>query len=459
MARRTTKNRTGNKSPRNYDYQAVHRQAAQAVVGVTHDAHMYFVADGGMLAGLSEEGQNLAVVGLYLRTTHPQAARLSLHADNIEIGAKSFSIGRAWLRVGLIFQLDTLPRQLVGRLDFSGELEFFGANSGIIDPNVFNFVGAWQNIRALQQSKGTDYPWLRFLEDLNSSHLAPEAGYLRHDAPTCCTIQFSDSLSSQEGGAIELKYCSLCERLLPISLASPGSLAFHRHTPTTAGGFRSWHQQECRACKKFKINDSLNQRRTSEQFHESSLIHRERSLFLKEPEILQRFKLQYGIGLKQFIWQKFDQKCFRCNTPLDLGEARIDHTRPFAYLWPLDEHATLLCERCNGEKSDTFPVNFYTEQDLARLASITGISIENLQVRGVNPAALQDVLEQITVYSNEWSAKTFKNVNLKIREFYPDLDLYQFYQRVTGHPYTKKELEEGEDDEADLLDAPISEAS
>jgi len=445
--RRRSARSNGNKSPGNYDYQEVHRRTAGRVSSATIGAQIDIIANDEALTPLAEEAPNIALCGIYLRTTSPQPnARLALIADGVEIGAKNLTIGSNWGRFGVVIELDDLPRTLVGRLTFSADLEYFGANVGVIDRTIFDFVGAWEHIKSVQEAKGKSYPWEKFLQDLNASHLAPECGYLIHDEPSLCQVNLSPHLTLGTGGEIELKYCSLCERLLPASTSIPGSLAFHGHALTETGGFRSLHQQECRACKKFRINDKGNTYRTSEQLHESSSIHRERSLFLKEPEILQRFKAEYGVGLKTFIWKKFDEKCFRCEAPLTMAQARIDHTRPFAYLWPLDEHATLLCQNCNGEKSDTFPFEFYTSQQLEQLAKKTGLALSDLQDCRVNPDALQDVINNIADYGRGWSAKTFKNVRRKIKERHSDIDLYRLYADATGQEYNKVELADEDDD-------------
>src|SRR5207244_3589985 len=135
----------------------------------------------------------------------------------------------------------------------------------------------------------------------------------------------------------------------------------------------SKHQNECRACKKWRINDDFNPKRTTDQLHESSVITRERRLFLRDPERLQAIKERSGAGLKSQVWERFGRRCFYCNRSLDLDEVHLDHTRPLAYLWPIDEHATCLCGEHNNQKQDKFPVDFYTDAQLHELADICGL--------------------------------------------------------------------------------------
>jgi hypothetical protein len=57
----------------------------------------------------------------------------------------------------------------------------------------------------------------------------------------------------------------------------------------------------------------------------------------------------------------------------------LDHTRPLALLWPLDGTATALCATHNSEKRDRAPTDYYTADELRRLAAITGVPLGELQ--------------------------------------------------------------------------------
>lgn len=444
MPRRTTKNRTDNKSVTG-SFQTIHKRESSHFAAAG-SIRLTLIANAENFALLSYDVPNFAVTGLYLRSDAPQRVELSLEVDSRGQAVKRLEVGPTWTRLGIIVQLESVPGEVVAYLTFSHELDVWGANIGVVDATTFDYMSTFELFKATKQGKDQDFTWGEFVRELNASHLAPEAGYLRHDQPLVSAFDTDLSVQPTTGQTIELKYCSLCGRLLPVSMSKPGTLAFHKHSPTPSSP-NSWpsrHQRECRACKKFRINNKLNAQRTSDQFHESSLIHRERAVFLREPQILQEFKQRYKKGLKQYIWEQFDKQCFRCGRILSLGEARIDHTRPFSYLWPLDEHATLLCQTHNGEKSDTFPVNFYQPQELERLSQITGLSLADLQYEGINPVALQDVVADIGRYSDGWDARTMKNINAKIREFHPDIDLYALYEQQTGEPYNASEHQDGD---------------
>jgi hypothetical protein len=67
----------------------------------------------------------------------------------------------------------------------------------------------------------------------------------------------------------------------------------------------------------------------------------------------------------------------------------LDHTRPLALLWPLDEAATALCATHNSEKRDRAPAEYYTEDELKRLAALTGISLDELRDPSPNREAIE----------------------------------------------------------------------
>ncbi len=88
------------------------------------------------------------------------------------------------------------------------------------------------------------------LEDLNSEYVCPETLYLDHASPVAVEIleeestrlTIRDSLES-----VEVKKCSYDGRYLPLDSSKLGLLAFHKHNAK-----RTRHQNECRACKKWK---------------------------------------------------------------------------------------------------------------------------------------------------------------------------------------------------------------
>ena len=73
----------------------------------------------------------------------------------------------------------------------------------------------------------------------------------------------------------------------------------------------------------------------------------------------------------------------------------LDHTMPLAYLYRLDETATCLCSNHNSQKSDHFPVDYYSEEELVRLSKITGLSLTQLHKKEVNQQVLNLLIENV----------------------------------------------------------------
>jgi len=167
------------------------------------------------------------------------------------------------------------------------------------------------------------------------------------------------------------------------------------------------YQLECKACKKFRVNAALNPKRNSTQHREDSLRRRAVEVLvdhlLGREWIYHKFRINWGKEFDVYIWEKFGKRCFNCGKELvTCQEMALDHTRPLSALWPLDETATCLCHRCNSEKSDKFPVEFYTQQQLKKLSTITGIKIEDLQSKKINENALEKLVENIEWFFDEF---------------------------------------------------------
>jgi hypothetical protein len=250
--------------------------------------------------------------------------------------------------------------------------------------------------------------------------LVPETFYLPHESALDLEVdaEGSSRFRFEDGEEITLKKCSYCGRLLPLDPHRLGALSFHKHNAKISN-----HQNECRACKKWRINNDFNPRRTTDQLHESSVITRERKVFLREPEILQEIKDRTGAGLKSKVWERFQRRCFRCGIEVALDDFQLDHTRPLAYLWPIDEHATCLCAGCNNEKKEKFPVDFYPPRELVRLSEITGLSVAELQRKSLNERELQRILRDLPRFAREWEPRTFMAITRKVKELKPTIDL------------------------------------
>ncbi|MEO7798498.1 MAG: HNH endonuclease signature motif containing protein [Opitutaceae bacterium] len=314
---------------------------------------------------------------------------------------RPYQIGDAWARLGVA--LDAMgPAPVRVSLLFSRSEDYvdvWGLAAGTTEFPVSN---------------GAERP---AIADLNEVHLLPETLYLDHNSDLPPTLVGFNEVA--EGAEIALKKCSYCGRLLPVGPGAPGGLSFHKHNAKVSG-----HQNECRSCKKWRINNAFNPLRTPDQLNESSVITRERRLLLRENEILQSIKEREGRGLKSIVWDRFDRQCFYCDKPLELKEVELDHTRPLAYLWAIDEYATCLCSEHNNHKKDRFPVDFYTQAQLVRLSQITGLPLDQLQLRSVCEPQLDRIRSDIAGFAEKADPRAFNAIARKVIEFRPDVDLW-----------------------------------
>lgn len=157
------------------------------------------------------------------------------------------------------------------------------------------------------------------------------------------------------------KQCNACGRVLPFS-------SFSKHS----GWGPLERQMECRSCKG-AINAVLNPKRTKDQLHEASVKRRIADLLLAgENE---------RIAIDE-LFKRFGGKCFKTGKPLDIKKRRtwaIDHILPSRYLYPLTvPNAALLSRGANENKRDRWPRDFYTNNELIRLAKITGADLSLL---------------------------------------------------------------------------------
>lgn len=353
-----------------------------------------------------EDGSETFAVGGFIFPNIPTNLKLTVNFADRRVETRSYRLTNNWNRIGFCFDIepgDTSDIKIELNFSDATEASFWGLEFGKVSPPISDFEGS-------------------HIDCLNQTHLSPETYYFTHD--TSINLDFteedSDEYHLSQGEDIELKKCSFCARLLPLRSEQPGALSFHKHNAKISG-----HQNECRACKKWRINDTFNPLRTTDQLHESSVITRERKILLQEPEILQEIKKRTGEGLKSQIWEKFERKCFYCKEPVELGDFQLDHTRPLAYLWPIDEFATCLCAEHNNQKKDKFPVDFYSEAQLEELSTITGLSIEDLSKKDINEAQLDRVITNLEHYAKEWDARTFNAIARKVIEVRPSIDLFQ----------------------------------
>ncbi len=387
--RRLAKQSRKDKYPNRKDYQEIlKRNPLRAELtddDRRHSSTLVFKKD--LTPAHNDEGEFVGF-GAYLKS--PRDCHLAVAWISGVPGqpTKSFILRRGWNRIGFAVACNSKSAKIEIRFEPSpSSLLVWGLDVGIV---TFPPSLTKEGVTVSE-------------EDLNSEYVCPEGLYLDHSVALNADLvpEESSPLTFRASSEhLEVKKCSYDGRYLPLDSSKPGSLAFHRHKAK-----RTRHQNECRACKKWRINNSFNPLRTADQLNESSLITRERKIFLREPEILQRIKNRHGEGLKSVIWKRFGKKCFLCNRRLGLSEVEVDHTRPLAYLWPIDIHATCLCAKCNNLKKDRFPIDVYDQQKLRRLSRMTGLSDAELSIKDVNRSELNRVLKDVEVFARSWDPR------------------------------------------------------
>lgn len=315
-----------------------------------------------------------------------------------------------------------------------------------------------------------------------SMHI-PYLYYLRYDLSINEFLK--TPLSVQKGKRVILKSCNRCGRFLPINIENElKTLSFSLHckkrAPCVHSTFRAYeiinkdeltdedliglhlegnkvvsyygHQLECKACKKFFVNAPLNPQRNAQQFKEDGL--RRRAIEVLINHLLNRnlvhfeFEKRTKKQFSKYIWEKFDRRCFKCgpnSEPIKLEEMALDHTMPLAYLYRLDETATCLCSNHNSQKSDHFPVDYYTDQELIELSKITGIPYDKIRSKGINEEVLSLLVENVVWFYDEFLMNpdyqkirdgilTADKINDSLKRVISNkVDLAEEYKKITGH--------------------------
>lgn len=253
---------------------------------------------------------------------------------------------------------------------------------------------------------------------LGNMHIfSPEAIFLDTPGEVATTLDNAVADSATDPAVLYLKSCNRCARFLPVNVHdernhlsfSNHCRAFHR-IPCRHPGFGLLREEttgeplkltygfqlECRFCKKFTVNAAHNPQRTTGQMKEDAARRRAFEVLVSElyqgsPK--QRYRAQTGRDLAEDVYERFDGRCFNCGQRLPNDNSwHLDHTRPLALLWPLDQYATALCADCNSAKRDRAPAEFYSEAQLRELAEILGLPYPEL----ANPTPNLEVIRKIT---------------------------------------------------------------
>lgn len=434
IGRRATVNRTGNKSSGKVKAQQLVSERVFVAPAARGAVALQF-------PGLSiSNGSKGVAVGVYLRTEEGKTTTFEATVEARgpdgkwnEVETVTWTVKDSWAIHGLFISGKRPIRGLRLRLRASGSrpgLSIWGYAAG---PYGDLAPAVEKDIRAVDPEVVEEKlaQVLALIRKARFRYL--ETAYLQH-APNKLEGVTWAKLSSE---TVTCKYCSLCERLLPVT-------SFHSHSM-----FKSGYQLECKACKNCNINAKLNYKRTKQQLLESSLIRRELEYMAEENKFLR----EHPTFVRE-LFAKFKNRCFNCGTEVDRTTGCVDHTRPMVGLWPLDEHATLLCAQCNNEKHDKFPIEFYRDRDkLRELSKITGLPIADVMARKMNQRLLRQVLQDVPEWYEALKGyaathedfekvegipdKSFRAVARRTKEL-EGIDLYAQYEKQAGRPFPGK---------------------
>ena len=104
-----------------------------------------------------------------------------------------------------------------------------------------------------------------------------------------------------------------------------------------------------------------------------------------------------------------------------------------------------MCSSHNSQKSDHFPVDYYTEEELVRLSRITGLSLTQLHKKEVNQQVLNLLIKNVVWFYDEFlmhpdyqkvrdGIRTADKINDSLKRIIAGkVDLAEKYRRQTGH--------------------------
>ena len=345
--------------------------------------------------------------------------------------------------------------------------------------NLLNLEFISFDMGAIEKEEFTDDTFDISFHQKTNMHV-PYLYYLSSELPINEYLISEQKFSN--GRYTVLKSCNRCGRFLPININNEiNTLSFSLHckkkAPCVHSTFRAYtitnncnidelqeagintednkvvsyygHQLECKACKKFFVNMPLNPQRNAQQFKEDGL--RRRAIEVLINHLLNTNLIHFEFEKKtkkefsEYIWNKFDRKCFKCKKDITLSEMNLDHTMPLAYLYRLDETATCLCDSHNSQKSDHFPVDYYTEEELKDLSKITGLTMEILTSREVNQVVLDLLVKNVVWFYDKFlmipdyqkvrdGILTADKINDSLKRVIKGkVDLAEEYKKIVGH--------------------------
>ena len=432
------------------------------------------------LTELFEEGFSIIAFGGYIHSKYK--AEISLSLDYCYEG-QGYSFGYDWNE----FIVNENSWKNIG----CHTKQIINMDDNIIDAtvkmkitsqkgNVLNFISF--DFNSIDKEEFLDMSCAESFKQKTMMHV-PYLYYL--ETEKSITDYLIENYSFTEGKRVIMKSCNRCGRYLPINIDDEMktlsfSLHCNKNAPCNHSTFRAYaiknkeelisedlkdliieenkvisyygHQLECKACKKFFVNAPLNPQRNPQQFKEDGL--RRRAIEVLVNHLLGRNLVHFEFEKKtkkefsKYIWEKFNKRCFKCGKDSDelpFNKMALDHTMPLAYLYRLDETATCLCASHNAQKSDHFPVDYYTEDELVELSKITGLKIEKLKSRDVNEVVLDLLVKNVVWFYDEFlmiddyqkvrdGILTADKINDSLKRVIKGkVDLAEEYKKITGH--------------------------
>jgi hypothetical protein len=441
----------------------------------TRNLELTFYQDNILVNPLFQNEKGILCFGAYIKPKENLDVTIKI-TFQLESSPETYSrtmpiYANQWNKIGILPDFHLIKPIKINRVECKLQISNKNKNIGVIDFFGINF-GA------------TDYPYFKEneVEDIFYEKLPiyiPEISY--HDYDSVQKILSRPVIKFLEGDPITLKSCNRCSRFLPVDILNErNTLSFSNHcvkkAPCTHNAFSRYiikendypkipkefismmqedklalyhgYQLECKPCKKFFVNAPLNPLRNSTQHREDSLRRRAIEVLvdtlLGRQWIYHKFRVEQKKEFDNHIWEKFGKKCFKCNKQLkDEHEMDLDHTMPLASFWPLDESATCLCKKCNSLKSDKFPVEFYSTEELQNLSTITGLSLSLLKQKKVKDEVIKKLLEKVDWFFDEFlnnrdyqkvrsgkrtSDLIYKAIAKQIATFYDtNIDLVELY--------------------------------
>lgn len=388
------------------------------------------------LIELFEKGISIIAFGGYIFTKEKAVVSIKM---SYSYEGQGYAFGEDWEKIiegGSWANVGAHVEQIINRdariIDVVVDMSITSDNNNVLDFIAFDFD-------VVNKDEFLDTSCAESFYQKTYMHI-PYLYYLRSDLPIDWYLASDQEFI--EGKRVVLKSCNRCGRYLPINIDDElKTLSFSLHckkrAPCVHSTFRAYeiqnrselnkndlsglrlegnkvvsyygHQLECKACKKFFVNAPLNPQRNAQQFKEDGL--RRRAIEVLVNTLLDRNLVHFEFERKtkkefsRYIWEKFDKRCFKCgpdSDPIALGDMALDHTMPLAYLYRLDETATCLCSSHNSQKSDHFPVDYYSEDELKRLSVITGLSLEQLHKKEINKQVLDLLVEHVVWFYDEF---------------------------------------------------------